>query len=114
MIYANNLSSVIAIGAMDEKLTLKIVTGTTTNDLGEITGQTTTDTVLSCHVIDDMDPEEDMMDKQTVLDYRDFITRYKACSVTDKVLYDGATYDIIRVETMGRKRYMKLRCKLVD
>ena len=114
MIYANNLSSVIAIGAMDEKLTLKIVTGTTTNNLGEITGQTTTDTVLACHVIDDMDPEEDMMDKQTVLDYRDFITRYKACNVTDKVLYDGNTYDIIRIESMGRKRYMKLRCKLID
>lgn len=114
MIYANNLNAVIAIGAMDEKLTLKVVTATTTNALGEITAQTTTDTILACHVIDDIDPETDVMDKQTVMDYRDFITRYKACAVTDKVLYDGATYDIIRIETMGRKRYMKLRCKLVD
>jgi SPP1 family predicted phage head-tail adaptor len=114
MIYANNLNAVIAIGAMDEKLTLKVTTSQTYNSLGEITGETTTDTILACHVIDEIEQETDVMDKQTVMDYRDFITRYKACAVTDKVLYDGATYDIIRVETMGRKRYMKLRCKLVD
>lgn len=114
MIYANNLSAVIAIGAMDEKLTLKVQTGTTTNALGEVTAITSTDTVLACYVEDRDQDENDVNDKQTVIGIKEFICRYKACGVTDRVLYDGDIYDIIKVETMGRKRYMKLKCKLVN
>jgi hypothetical protein len=58
------------------------------------------------------DDEQELENKQTVMDYREFVTRYKVCDVEDRVLYDGNTYDIIKVETMGRKRYMRLRCKL--
>ncbi len=112
MIYANALSQQIAIGAMDEKLTLKVRGAETTNDLGEVTAITTIDTTLACHVVDMMRDEEDVNDKQTVMDYREFVCRYKLCDVEDQVVYDGATYDIVRVESVGRKRYMKLKCKL--
>jgi hypothetical protein len=113
MIYANNLSSQISIGAMDEKITLKVKTGYTYDDLGEITGRTTTDTVIWAHVADDIDNETDIEHRQTVMDYKDFTCRYKACFVEDQIEYDGDLFDIIRLETMGRKRYMKLRGKIV-
>jgi hypothetical protein len=113
MIYANNLSSQISIGAMDEKITLKVNTGYTYDDLGEITGRTTTDTVIWAHVADDIDNETDIEHRQTVMDFKDFTCRYKACFVEDQIEYDGDLFDIIRLETMGRKRYMKLRGKIV-
>jgi hypothetical protein len=113
MIYANNLNAVIAIGAMDEKITLKVKTGYTYDDLGEITGRTTTDTVMWAHVAEDIDNETDIEHRQTVMDYKDFTCRYKACFVEDQISYEGNIYDITKVETMGRKRYMKLRCKIV-
>ena len=113
MIYASALSQQIAIGAMDQKLTLKVRGAETTNDLGEVTAVTTVDTTLACHVVDMMRDEEDVNDKQTVMDYREFVCRYKLCDVEDQVLYGSETYDIVRVESMGRKRYMKLKCKLV-
>lgn len=113
MIYANKLSQEIAIGAMDERITLKRETGTVTNDLGEVTSITSEDTVLYAYVKNDMDDEQELENKQTVMDYREFVTRYKVCDVEDRVVYEGNTYDIIKVETMGRKRYMRLKCKLV-
>lgn len=113
MIYADNLSAQISIGAMDEKITLKVKTAYTYDDLGEITGRTTTDTVMWAHVSDDIDTETDIEHRQTVMDYKDFTCRYKACFVEDQIEYEGDTYDITRVETMGRKRYMKLRGKIV-
>jgi SPP1 family predicted phage head-tail adaptor len=112
MIYANKLSQEIAIGAMDERITLKRETGTVTNDLGEVTAIESEDTVLYAYVKYDIDDEQELENKQTVMDYREFVTRYKVCDVEDRVLYEGKTYDIIKVETMGRKRYMRLRCKL--
>ena len=112
MIYANALSAQIAIGAMDEKLTLKRKTGTVTNGLGEVTSTTSIDTTIACHVVNESRAEEDVNDKQTVMDMREFVCRYLLCDEEDKVQYNGATYDIIRIETMGRKRYMKLMCKL--
>jgi SPP1 family predicted phage head-tail adaptor len=114
MIYANKLSQEIAIGAMDERITLLRQTDTTTNDLGEVTAITADSTVLYAYVKDDMDDEQELENKQTVMDYRVFTTRYKVCDVNDRVLYEGNTYDIIKVETMGRKRYMRLRCKLAN
>jgi hypothetical protein len=113
MIYANNLNAVIAIGAMDEKITLKVKTGYTYDDLGEIIGRTTTDTVMWAHVAEDIDNETDIEHRQTVMDYKDFTCRYKACFVEDQIYYEGNIYDITKVETMGRKRYMKLRGKIV-
>jgi hypothetical protein len=113
MIYANNLSSQISIGAMDEKITLKVKTGYTYDDLGEIIGRTTTDTEMWAHVADDIDNETDIEHRQTVMDFKDFTCRYKACFVEDQIEYDGDLFDIIRLETMGRKRYMKLRGKIV-
>ena len=114
MIYANKLGQEIAIGAMDERITLKRQSGTTTNDLGEVTAIASEDTVLYAYVKDDIDDEQELENKQTVMDYREFTTRYKLCDVNDRVTYEGNTYDIIKVETMGRKRYMRLRCKLAD
>jgi hypothetical protein len=113
MIYADNLTAKISIGAMDEKITLKVKTGYIYDELGEITGRTTTDTVIWAHVSDDIDNETDIEHRQTVMDYKDFTCRYKPCFVEDQIQYEGDTYDIIRVETMGRKRYMKLRGKIV-
>jgi hypothetical protein len=113
MIYSNNLNAVIAIGAMDEKITLKVKTGYTYDDLGEIIGRTTTDTVMWAHVAEDIDNETDIEHRQTVMDYKDFTCRYKACFVEDQISYEGNIYDITKVETMGRKRYMKLRGKIV-
>jgi hypothetical protein len=113
MIYANNLNAVIAIGAMDEKITLKVKTGYTYDELGEIIGRTTIDTVMWAHVAEDIDNETDIEHRQTVMDYKDFTCRYKACFVEDQISYEGNIYDITKVETMGRKRYMKLRGKIV-
>ncbi len=114
MIFANNLKRQIAIGAMDEKIILKVTTGTTTNSLGEVTAITSTDTTMAAYVENDNNLETDVNDKQTVIDQRIVITRYKACSVTDRFTYNSNIYDIIRIETMGRNRFMKLTGKLVN
>jgi SPP1 family predicted phage head-tail adaptor len=113
MIYADRLNAQISIGAMDEKITLKVKTGYTYDDLGEIIGRTTTNTEMWAHVADDIDNETDIEHRQTVMDFKDFTCRYKPCFVEDQIEYDGDIYDIIRLETMGRKRYMKLRGKIV-
>ena len=114
MIFANNLKRQIAIGAMDEKIILKVTTGTTTNSLREVTAITSTDTTMAAYVENDNNLESDVNDKQTVIDQRIVITRYKACSVSDRFTYNSNIYDIIRIETMGRNRFMKLTGKLVN
>lgn len=114
MIYANNLKRQIAIGALDEKIILKVTTGATTNSLGEVTAISSTDTTLAAYVENDNNLETDVNDKQTVIDQRIVITRYKACSVSDRFTYESQVYDIIRIELMGRKRFMKLTGKLVN
>lgn len=114
MIYPNKLKPQISIGAMDQTVTLKIRGVETLNVLGEVTSITTNDVDMWAYVMYNDQDERELLNKQTVVEMPIFIIRYHAVSVDDQVVHDGKTYDILMVEDLGRRRFCKLKCKLVE
>jgi hypothetical protein len=115
MIYAKNLSPQIAIGAMDRKIQIKRKLTETLNDLDEVVSATySTLNVMAAMVENDKD-ETEVLSKQTVSKMKTFIFRYTTLTYEDLIVYETKEYDIINIdETMGRKRFLKVKVKLVE
>ena len=114
MIYPKNLRAQIAIGAMDKKIKIRQETIDEENDLGEVTEVTVTDSDAWAYEVNRDQDEEVLVEKDTNIQIREFVIRYKAISYQDKLVIDSNEYDIINIdETMGRRRFLKIKCKRV-
>lgn len=113
MIYADSLKEHVKIGALDTMITVRSEAVTTRNDLDEITAVTNTDTDVWAHVMNNDKDEADVNDKQTVIEHRTFIIRYRTLTYSHKIIHNSASYDIIGIEEIGRRRFLKVRTKRV-
>lgn len=116
MIYATALKEHVKIGALDRQITLRSEAAATTNSLGEVTAVTNTDTNVWAHIINDdrvTGEEHDVNDKQTVVEMRTFVIRYRTVTYSNKIIYNSSVYDIIGIEEIGRRKFLKVKTKRV-
>lgn len=112
MIYGSALRPIVSIGAMDRKITIRSSAADEYNDLGEVIEEVDTDVEMWAHEMNKDRDEDNILEKDTVIQIREFLIRYKPISYEDKVVVDGNVYDIIAInETMGRRRFIQLKCK---
>lgn len=112
MIYGSALRPIVAIGAMDRKITIRSSAPDEYNELGEVIEVTDTDVEMWAHEMNKDKDEDNILEKETVMQIREFLIRWKQISYEDKVVVDGNEYDIIGInETMGRRRFIQLKVK---
>ena len=71
-----------------------------------------TDVEMWAHEMNKDKDEDNILEKETVMQIREFLIRWKQISYEDKVVVDGNEYDIIGInETMGRRRFIQLKVK---
>ena len=115
MIQATGLKQQMKIGAMDEKVSLILRGAETTNGLGEVTSIATTTVDMWAHVMYDDSDESERLNKETVVSTPTFVIRhYSTLDVTDQITFDSKTYDIVRIEPIGRRSYMKVKTKNLE
>lgn len=116
MIYASGLKQQVKIGAMDRQITLRTEAASTTNSLGEVTAVTNTDVTVWANVSNEDKTtglENDLNDKQTVVENLVFVIRYRTLLFTQKIVYNSVVYDITGIEELGRRSYLKVRTKRI-
>lgn len=113
MIVAEGLKQQVKIGALDRLITVRSEATSTTNSLGEVTAVTNTDTTVWAHVMNNDKEETDINDKQTVVENRTFVIRYRTLTYQNKIVYNSNVYDIIGIEEAGRRMYLKVKTKRV-
>lgn len=116
MIYATSLKEHVKIGALDRQITIRSEAASVTNSLGEVTAVTNTDVNVWASVINEdrvIGEENNVNDKQTVIEMRTFVIRFRTLAYTNKIIYSGATFDIIGIEEVGRRRFIKVKTKRV-
>jgi len=116
MIYANSLKQQIAIGAMDRKITIKKLVSSEENELGEVVSNIYTETLVAAHIMqNDKDENESNLQKQTVVNVVTFVIRWINLNHEDTIIYNTKEFDILNIDdTLGRKRFLKVRCKSVN
>lgn len=103
------------IGAMDRLVTIRNTSSPVTNDYGEVTSATNTDTTVNCAYYYKGRDEANLLDKQTQLLFLDLIIRYGVTvTLESKAIYEGATYDIVNIEPIGRQTLLKITLKAVN
>jgi SPP1 family predicted phage head-tail adaptor len=112
MIQATGLKQQMKIGAMDERISLKLRGAETKNGLGEVTAIATTTVDMWAHVMYDDRDEDELLNKQTVVSTPTFVIRhYSTLDVMDQITWGSITYDILNIEPIGRRSYMKVKTK---
>ena len=103
------------IGAMDRMVTIRNQSSPVTNDYGEVTSVTNADTVVNCSYYYKGRDEANDLDKQTQMMYLDLIIRYGVTVTLQSVaIYEGASYDVINIEPIGRQKFLKITLKAVN
>lgn len=116
MIVAEGLKQQVKIGALDRTISVRSEATSTTNALGEVTAVTNTDTTVWAHVMNDdrvTGEENDINDKQSVIEFRTFVIRYRTLVYTNKIVYNSNVYDIVGIEELGRRQFLKVKTKRV-
>jgi hypothetical protein len=113
MIGAKGLKAHVQIGAMDRKISIRSINEPEYNDLDELIGYETTDVIVYAHMMNDDDTESDVNDKQTVIERRIFVIRFIDLSYEERIIYNGTEYDIVKIEEIGRRRFLKVWTKKV-
>ena len=110
------LKGIIQIGALDSKVKVRTKAATVTNALGEVTAATNTDVEVWANVTND-DKEKgfemDLNDKQTNVERRVITMRYTTLAYTNQIVIGSNEYDIIGIEEMQRRRFLKVQVKRV-
>ena len=110
------LKGIIQIGALDTKVIVRTKTASTTNSLGEVTATTNTDVEVWANVAND-DKEKglemDLNDKQTNVERRIITMRYMTLAYTNQIVIGSNEYDIIGIEELQRRRFLKVQVKRV-
>lgn len=110
------LKGIIQIGSLDTKISVRTKTATTTNSLGEVTASTNSDTEVWANVQnDDLEKglESDVNDKQTNIERRIITIRYRTITYTNQIVIGSNEFDIIGIEEVQRRRFLKIRVKRV-
>lgn len=98
------------IGKLDRIVTVLKPDVTTVNDFGHKSNTYLT-TDMNAALSYKQRAEKMISGKDTQIDIKVFIIRYTALSLTDKMRYESKDYDIIDIEEVGRRRYLKVTCK---
>lgn len=116
MISQSGLKQQVKIGALDRQITVRSEATSTTNSLAEVTAVTNTDVTVWANVSNEDKTtglEQDLNDKQTVVENLVFVIRYRTLLFTQKIVYSSSTYDITGIEELGRRAYLKVRTKRI-
>ena len=89
MIYGSALRRIVAIGAMDRKITIRSIAPDEYNELGEVIEVVNTDVEMWAHEMNKDKDEDNILEKETVMQIREFLIRWKQISYEDKVVVDG-------------------------
>jgi len=102
------------IGAMDRVLTLRVESSPVTNQYGETTSVTNTDTVVNAAYSFASKDERNELNKETQFEKLFFVIRYNSTvTLRAKAVYESNVYDIVNIENIGRQRFQKLTLKRV-
>ena len=103
------------IGALDRILTIRKSTASGADIYGHATGENTVDTDVNAAYSFAGKDEAGELGKQTEFQYIYFIIRYfSGLTLSDKIVFEDSIYDIVNIEPIGRKRYFKLKAKIVN
>jgi hypothetical protein len=111
MIEATGLKQGVKIGAMDRRIIIRSLGTPVYNDLDEVTSYTNTDTTVFAHIMNDDTPESDINDKQTIIEKRVFVIRYRTLTYENQIVYNSNVYDIVKIEEIGRRQHLKVSTK---
>ena len=114
MIVADGLKQHVKIGSMDEKITILRRGAETVNGLGEVTSIATTSFEVWANVKFRERAEDDLLNKQTNIELPEFTIRYMSLNEKDQITWESKTYDIVNIERLGRKMYLKITGKYVN
>ena len=113
MIKATALKGHVEIGAMDRRIIVRSLGEPEYNDLDEVTSYENTDVTVYAAVMNEDVPENDVNDKETVIERRVFVIRYIELNYENQIVYNTNVYDITRIEEIGRRRFLKVMTKRV-
>ena len=113
MITNTALRQQVKIGSMDSKITILKHGAETVNDLGEVTSIVTTSVEVWAHVAYSESNEDELLSKETIIEAPEFYIRYTTVNEKDQISYNSKSYDILAIEPLGRRMYLKIKTKYV-
>ena len=103
------------IGALDRIITIRKSTSSAADIYGHTTAENTVDTDVNAAYSFAGKDEAGELGKQTEFQYLYFIVRYfSGLTLSDKIVFEDSIYDIVKIEPIGRRRYLKLKVKIVN
>lgn len=101
------------IGMLNRRIVLRKKNVITKNDYGHEVSATYTDkSIWACLSFGNKD-EEELLDKQTVIEILYFVIWATTVSTSDQIVFNSKTYDIINIEEIGRRNYLKIKVRKV-
>jgi len=98
------------IGKLDRRIAIRSTTYSQ-NAFGHNTNPVNTDIAVNAAYSYSGKDEKDELGKETNYQYLHFIIRYMTVLMTSKVVFEGIEYDIVNIEPIGRRRFLKLKVK---
>lgn len=96
------------LSALDRKITIQTKDAEIIDEYGHSTGQTyTTREVWGAYSFGSKN-ESNVLSKESQEQVLYFIIRYTPLTLLEQVIYEGITYDIVNIEPIGRKRFLKI------
>lgn len=101
----------VQVGRLDRRITLRKNT-TTVDGYGGVVNTFTDVTIWANKDFTGGDGGNEFEEKGVIKANNDtiFTIRHRSVDYNDKVVYKGRTYDIQRIDEIGRNRYLKLFC----
>lgn len=95
------------LGKLDRVITVMKKVLTSPNEYGH-SGATYLTTDMNAALSWKHKNEKEQDGKDTSINDKVFIIRYTELSLEDKLSYEGKEYDIINIEEVGRRRFLKI------